>query len=76
MSFDEWWSSYWDPLSGPEVTNLMFKEVAQNAWYAAQVEALTALVENQGCGGSVTEEEFVNVQNWVNRVIANLGESS
>lgn len=38
MTFDEWWSDFWDPLSGPAVTNLMFKEIAQSAWEAAKQE--------------------------------------
>lgn len=36
--FEAWWAEFWDPLSGPEVTNLMFKEVAQSAWEASKQE--------------------------------------
>ncbi len=38
MTFEAWWTEFWDPLSGPPVTNLMFKEVAQAAWEAAKQE--------------------------------------
>jgi hypothetical protein len=69
MSFDEWWKSYWDPLSGPEVTNLMFKEVAQNSWYAAQDELLSTYPKSPL---HAIEKELRSVQVRVD----NLGESS
>lgn len=34
--FEEWWKSYWTRQLSPEVMNLVFKEVAENAWKAAR----------------------------------------